>query len=818
MNENVLAGSNTWTKEKGKGEFISNITKNIDAVAEAVTKLQALGGKEVNKIPNLKNISDAFTALDTIPKNVRVGWTGRFRLNIDQIIEAIEDLQKLGGKGAPKIPNLKSIGDAFVALDRIPVPKDNKFTTGHFEENINKIEDVIKRLQALGGKDANRIPNLKNIADAFKVLNESGLWGFSTWKQGAASGDFVSHIDKNLSEITRVITALQQLNKAAEGGKSPTMPNLKNIADAFKILNGEVLQRVTEDFSKNKSFNNDGITAIQRNLQALKDAFNKADFSEIKVPNLKNVADAFKTLNSIEKLETVPDGTGTQSRVKHYVDEIARAFQSANETLKDVKLPNIKNVADAFRILNSIEVKEDKNSNFVQNLKKVWEQLRAFKRDTELQDIKFPNLKNIADGFRTLDTVLKPSDKIDTGKFGTNFQAVKDAIAQLKDYDKLKLPNLKNIADAFKILNESFVRYTFDLGSGKFNSNIGHSVDVIKEALEKLKSTEVTKLPNLKNIADAFDILNKIPENTKNTEIGKHFKDNMAVIVSVLTQYSDQLSKVKLPNLKNLADAFTSLNAEEMNKERYEHFMSRIRLLKKAIKELHEAVTTINKDTGKTEGVQVKLPNLEGLAKAFKILNELDLKKAEGLYKSESNTNKGASRLQENVRAIAEALRVFENTKFDLPNINNFAVGLKRLNDIATVNSNLGTNMEHLKSGLEVLRGFQVPQLKNFAEGLHALDSFSKKSKGELISDKLAQDLTDLATSLRQFTGITLPPNLQGFARGIEAIAKVNIQDFTEKFKQLMRAMKDLNLNVPQTAIDALTAKLVVCEHALHAI
>ena len=268
-------------------------------------------------------------------------------------------------------------------------------------------------------------------------------------------------------------------------------------------------------------------------------------------------------------------------------------------------------------------------------MNRVWEQLRAFKRDAELQDIKFPNLKNIAEAFRILDTVPK-SDKVITGKFNDNFTVIKDAITQLKDFDKVRLPNVKNIADAFRIFNESTLREFSIISTKKTVFAVNENVKVIKDALTQLKEAEVIKLPNLKNIADAFTILNKIPKDTDNTKVGEHFKANIAAIASALSEHSEQLSKIKLPNLKNIADGFSGLTKDRLLGQGKLNFIDNVNQVKWAIEQLVSVSQT-------AQGKQISLPNLDGLAKGFKTLNELNLNKSQSTFKFGEGSNAGDS-------------------------------------------------------------------------------------------------------------------------------------------------------------------------------
>ena len=806
---NVASAFNILNNTEVKGKFFSvdhqqwftNFEYAIAYIKKAIIDL-----KEVSKItlPNLNNLATGFKSLDeVVPKGKKPEDINKFTERIEQIkngVAKFRDVQDIN------IPNITHVAKAFRELDSA-VPSNLRGRTG--ESYIDKnIDSMVRAIRSLGTVSNVQIPNIKGFADAFKIFNTEYL-NVIGGKGIDDYGNAIGRVERIKSNIRALYDALTQDNLNWDKIK---LPNVKNIADAFKILNDDVLKYSSKNLDKgvyNDGSDKSGITRIKENLKALRDAIVSADFSGIRLPNVKNVADAFKTLNSIEELKLV--GSTNQTRVSAYVGALASAIAEANTMLKDVKLPNAKNLSDAFKTLNSITIKDLDASNFSKNFNAIRDKLKEFNTDKDLQGIKIPNLKNLSDAFRTLNKITAPEGQTDRyAVFNSSIEEIKKAIRSIGSLEITKLPNLKNIADAFKIFNESVLVGWTVPGKGSI-TRVQQNVDEITQALTKIKDTEVIKLPNLKNIADAFNILGTIPKGMSQDTRIDTFKTNINTIIGVLNESKDKLSKIQLPNLKNIADAFVNLSGFKPKDLDITAFRANITEIKNALSDLY----SVTKDT---QGKQFKLPNLEGIAKAFKVLNSEELKSS---FKWEGGKfpNQYASNLEHNIRAIVAALKEFEGKNFDLPNINNLATGLQKLNQISKINENLSENMGKLKEGLEVLRGVQVPkQFKNFADGLHSLQEFSTKSTGQLINDKLAQDLNSLATSLRQFTGITLPTNLQGFAKGIEAIAKVNVADFTTKFNQLMQAMRGLNLDPNTTALDHLTAKLAVCAAGIHAV
>lgn len=806
---NVASAFNILNNTEVKGKFFSvdrqqwftNFEYAIAYIKKAILDL-----KEVSKItlPNLNNLATGFKSLDeVVPKGKKPEDINKFTERIEQIKDGVakfRDVQDIN------IPNITHVAKAFRELDSA-VPSNLRGRTG--ESYIDKnIDSMVRAIRSLGTVSNVQIPNIKGFADAFKIFNTEYL-NVVGGKGIDDYGNVIGRVERIKSNIRALYDALTQDNLNWDKIK---LPNVKNIADAFKILNDDVLKYSSKNLDKglyNDGSGKSGITRIKENLKALRDAIVSADFSGIRLPNIKNVADAFKTLNSIEELKLV--GGTNQTRVSAYVGALASAIAEANTMLKDVKLPNAKNLSDAFRTLNSITIRDLDASNFSKNFNAIRDKLKEFNTDKDLQGIKIPNLKNLSDAFKTLNKITAPEGQTDRyAVFNSSIEEIKKAIRSIGSLGITKLPNLKNIADAFKIFNESVLVGWTVPGKGSI-TRVQQSVDEITQALTKIKDTEVIKLPNLKNIADAFNILGTIPKGMSQDNRIDAFKTNISTIIEVLNESKDKLNKIQLPNLKNIADAFVNLSGFKPKDLDITAFRANITEIKNALNDLY----SVTKDA---QGKQFKLPNLEGIAKAFKVLNSEELKSS---FKWEGGIfpKQYVSNLEHNVRAIVAALKEFEGKNFDLPNINNLATGLQKLNNISKINQDLAQNMQTLKDGLEVLRGVQVPkQFKNFADGLHSLQEFSKKSTGTLISENLATDLTALAKALGQFTGITLPPNLQGFAKGIEAIAKVNVADFTKNFGALMNTMKTLNLDPTTTALDHLTAKLAVCAAGIHAI
>ena len=815
------------------------VNTNIASIREAILQLNEVSSL---KLPDLTSITKAFRNLDSaIPsgKKTRIeeGW---ITTNVKAIKDAVTELHSVS---ALKMPNLTSITAAFRNLDSAIAPgKKTRIEDGWLNINVEAIISAINRLNTVSKVD---LPNLSNIVRTFRELDSAIPTGKKTrieegWittnvdsiKNAIVQLNEVSNL--KLPDLTRITKSFRNLDSAIPSGKKNRLEegwitinvaSIKTaIEDLHKVSNLKLpdLTRITKSFreldsaipsGKKNRMEEGWITA---NVDSIKNAIVQLnEVSNLKLPDLARITRTFRDLDS-----AIPAGKKTrieEGRLHQNVEEIKRAVGDLNEVSK-LKLPNLTPITAAFRNLDSAVPTGKKN-----RMEEGWLDwnIEAIKAAVlklgEVGKVPIPNLSGIAKAFRELDSAVPSGKKnrMEEGWLDTNVKAIKGAIEELKTFDKLKLPTLKNIADAFKILNDSPIKgMTYVTSEKKWFTNMDYNIEQIKSAITKLAEFDKLKLPDLKNVADAFNILGTIPKGMSQDNRIDTFKTNINTIISVLNESKEKLNKIQLPNLKNIADAFIGLATFKPRDLDITGFRANITEIKNALTQLY----AISKDS---QGKQFKLPNLEGIAKAFKVLNSEELKGSQNtfMFGQGGTASSAITRIKENVRAIVEALREFEGKNFDLPNINNLAAGLQKLNQISKINENLAGNMEKLKEGLEVLRGVQVPkQFKNFADGLHSLQEFSTKATGQLINDKLAQDLTALAKSLGQFTGITLPTNLQGFAKGIESVAKVNVADFTKNFNQLMQAMKGLNLDPNTTALDHLTAKLAVCAAGINAV
>ena len=760
------------------------ITTNVKAIKDAVTELHSVSAL---KMPNLTSITAAFRNLDSAiapGKKTRIedGW---LNINVEAIISAINRLNTVS---KVDLPNLSNIVRTFRELDSaIPTGKKTRIEEGWITTNVDSIKNAIVQLNEVSNL---KLPDLTRITKSFRNLDSA----IPSGKKNRLEEGWIT------INVASIKTAIEDLHKVS----NLKLPDLTRITKSFRELDSAIPS------GKKNRMEEGWITA---NVDSIKNAIVQLnEVSNLKLPDLARITRTFRDLDS-----AIPAGKKTrieEGRLHQNVEEIKRAVGDLNEVSK-LKLPNLTPITAAFRNLDSAVPTGKKN-----RMEEGWLDwnIEAIKAAVlklgEVGKVPIPNLSGIAKAFRELDSAVPSGKKnrMEEGWLDTNVKAIKGAIEELKTFDKLKLPTLKNIADAFKILNDSPIKgMTYVTSEKKWFTNMDYNIEQIKSAITKLAEFDKLKLPDLKNVADAFNILGTIPKGmTKDNRVDV-FKTNIKTLIDALHESKEKLSKIQLPNLKNIADGFSILSSGVLSQHGKMELWYNIYEIKNALKELY----SISKDA---QGKQFKLPNLEGIAKAFKIFNSEELKSS---FKWEGGKfpKQYVSNLEHNIRAIVAALKAFEGQNFDLPNINNLAAGLQKLNKISEINGNLSENMGKLKEGLEVLRGVQVPkQFKNFADGLHSLQEFSTKATGQLINDKLAQDLTALATSLRQFTGITLPTNLQGFAKGIEAIAKVNVQDFTTKFNQLMQVMRGLNLDQSTTALDHLTAKLAVCAAGIHAV
>lgn len=780
LNSDILQSEKI--KVGNKEQDVSRVVKNLTEIKTG------LAGLDTMKLPNLKNIADGFHSLNTVLNNAENNTqfsTDKFKSNIRAIRDALQEVRKLEGeeKGKSlsdiKLPNLKNIADGFHRLNTVLNNANNgrKFSTDKFASNIQTIVSAVEPLDTI------KLPNLKNIADGFTQLNglTAKVFDGGVLAKATKPDDIV--LVKNLKVLAEGLKGLGKLK----------LPNVKSISEGFKGL----LDLPALGDAEGKA--NAKLENMKKYIRELTDVLTGEgkdgvkSLANIKIPNVKNIADSIKTLNELEKLEKVGGkGKGSQtSRLKAWITELTSALTS--NKLHEIQLPNVKNIADSIAILNGIKREiPDHTVRSIQKLGKALSTLEGISgaaNGKALADIKIPNLKNLSEGFKQLADIgknLPEASRVTNVKETSNFiKAIGEIGEGLgKIPPNLKVPNLKNLAEGFATLNKIKWPENKAQGSTHFTKNVLE----IQHALEQLT---VIKVPNLKNIADGFKTLNGITVNTNVTA-------NIKALATALHDDTAKLAGMKLPNFKNIAEGFqilASIGTHRGNDRVSAH-------IKAMATALEEFKTLSDK--------KINIPNIKGIAEGFQILNSETLQTGgKGNYE----------KIRTNLQALRQALGHLKDLDGkNFPNVKSIAQGMQSLVLLEKPVNDLNKIFETMRDALSKIQGIQVPNLKSFTAGFAELKKIITDSTGNLTNPHFATDMTNLAQALSGFSAVKLPSGLQGFAKGIESITKVNVGLFAQQFHLLMSEINKFNVNVPASAFDIFAGKLAVAEAALRTI
>lgn len=769
---------------------VGNTEQSVSRVVKNLTEIKTgLAGLDTMKLPNLKNIADGFHSLNTVLKNAEDGTqfsTNKFKSNIKTIRDALQEVRKLEGeeKGKSlsdiKLPNLKNIADGFHRLNTVLNNADNgkRFSTDKFTSNIQAIVSAVEPLGNI------KLPNLKNIADGFTQLNglTAKVFDGGVLAKATKPDDIV--LVKNLKVLAEGLKGLGKLK----------LPNVKSLSDGFKgLLDLPDISVANSDASKKLENMKKYIRELTNVLTGEgKDGLKS--LANIKIPNVKNIADSIKTLNELEKLEKVGGtgkGSGT-SRLKAWITELTSALTS--NKLHEIQLPNVKNIADSIAILNGIKKEiPDHTVRSIQKLGKALSTLEGISgaaNGKALADIKIPNLKNLSEGFKQLAEIgkdLPDASRVTNLKQTSNFIKTIGEIGEGlgKIPPNLKIPNLKNLAEGFATLN----KIKWPEGKVQGSTNFTKNVEEIQHALEKLT---IIKVPNLKNIADGFKTLNGITVNTNVTA-------NIKALATALHDDTAKLAGMKLPNFKNIAEGFQILAGIGTHRGN-DRVSAHIKAMATALEEFK---TLSDK--------KINIPNIKGIAEGFQILNSETLQKTGGKGDYE--------KLKTNIQALRQALGHLKDLDGkNFPNVKSIAQGMQSLVQLEKPVNDLNKIFETMRDALSKIQGIQVPNLKSFTAGFAELKKIIADSTGNLTNPHFATDMMNLAQALSGFSAVRLPSGLQGFAKGIESITKVNVGLFAQQFQLLMAEINKFNVNVPASAFDIFAGKLAVAEAALRTI
>lgn len=664
-----------------------------------------------------------------------------------------------------------------------------KEVTG-FTANVQRIVEASKLLANMKPIDFSKIT--QGLRDLSTVKLNDGQWENAKTIAGKIQTTFASLKTVKLPNLVQLKEGVDQINEAglslskqtnltsqidhivAEFGKlsSLKMPNLGNMVKNLEKL-------TTQDFDFKK---------IEGIVKSFQDTLGKLHGTQL--PNLNSFAKGINELKSLggynfsslgtqlgdvknaltgwDKI-SAPNLTTFAKGLKELgagaidFEQVAQNIRSLPNNLKKlstIQAPDLSKFAKGLSELSRQSVDAEKAATAIDHA------LGAIEKHVAVKDIRIPSIKGLAEGIKIL------SESAGTLSSTNASQHIKNVYTAVKDLNKITVPNLKTFAEGIKTLSDSAI---------KGETAAGH----IGAITEKVKALDKISAPNLKPLAEGIKILSDSA--VKGDVAAKHIDSLKTALVG--------LTGVSVPNIKQLSDGIKQLS--ESRNLSGSTAASKIKEFALAFKDW--------------EGVKnISFPNLKNMADGFKTLNDIS---------KNSPSKETWQRMSSSMRllkASLEHIKDFGNVTF--PNIKNIAQGMKDLKSLGDIGQDLSTKFEIVKKALEKIQGISIPNLKTFAEGFRELKKIideSSKGAGSLNTEKFAKELIDLSTALGSFGKVSLPPNLAGFAKGIEAITKVNIDGFSDKFQRLIKEIDKFKINPDQTMIGRFTAVLTMATSAI---
>ena len=743
----------------------AKLATQLESLASALPRLQsAIQSENFKKFAG--DLSGLHVDVGSIKGIIKLGEAlksitsfGNAANPIQQLLGGIKQLAKIK-EVTGFTANVQRIVDSSALLANMKPIDFGKITSGLTqlasakldEHQWDNAKEVANKIKTtFGDLKSVKLPNLLQLKEGVDQINATGL---SLSKQ------------TNLTnQIDNIVTEFGKLS-------SLKMPNLGNMVKNLDKL-------TTQDFNFSKI---EGVvTSFQETLGKLHGT---------QLPNLNSFAKGINELKSLgghsfeglgnqlkdvktalegwDKIKT-PNLTSFVKGLKELgagaidFEQVAQNIRSLPNNLKKlgtIQAPDLSKFAKGLSDLSRQSVDAERAATAIDHA------LGAIEKHATVKDIRIPSIKGLAEGIKIL------SESADSLSSTNASQHIRNVYTAVKDLNKITVPNLKAFAEGIKTLSDSAV---------KGETAAGH----IGAITEKVKALDKISAPNLKPLAEGIKILSDSA--VKGDVAAKHIDSLKTALVN--------LTGVSVPNIKQLSEGIKQLS--ESRNLSGSTAAAKIKEFALAFKDW--------------DGVKnISFPNLKNMADGFKTLNDIS---------KNSPAKETWQRMSSSMRllkASLEHIKDFGNVTF--PNIKNIAQGMNDLRSLGDIGQELSTKFETVKRALEKIQGISVPNLKTFAEGFRELKKIideSSKGTGNLNTEKFAKELTALSTALGSFGKVSLPPNLAGFAKGIEAITKVNIDGFSDKFQRLIKEIDKFKINPDQTMIGRFTAVLTMATSAI---
>lgn len=618
-----------------------------------------------------------------------------------------------------------------------------------------KIKSVFADLRSV------KLPNLLKFQEGVNSLNE----------YGAAINSKALKQD-----IAGVKEAIDQLSSVKMPNLGNLVKNLNRLSDEdydFKKISEQV-KKFQETLGQLHGVQVPSLTGFAKGLKEMKD-ISPEQFTHLNAA-VKDLPAAFKDWDKLKLPNIGNFSRGLKDLASGDIDfqQVSRNLKSIPNALKrmgEIKTPDLSRFSKGIIDLSHSSIDVEKSTKAIDS---------ALSTLAKYSDVKFklPSLANFAKGLKELSTFEHSADSLKD-----KIENIKKIIESFKDLSGIKLPNIQGIANAIHKLSTAAP----DAGT-----TAAEHISAIRDAVASL---DKIRIPNLKALADGFRNLDTIlPKGQDAANVGQ-FRVNMATIRDAVAS----MDKMKLPSLKSFASGFKLLNDTTLKYD-WNASSQNVSRIKQIADEIKVAFAGFD---------AIKLPNIKGLAEGFRLLNGISL----------SYTDEGSTRLTANIHKLRQALLQLKDIDSKaLPNVKNIADGLKGLANLGPIAANLEDTFKKVSDALRHISGVKVPNLKSFTEGFNELQKVIRASTGQMDTTKFAADMNSLANALGSFGKVPVPPNLAGFAKGIEAITKVNVQGFSKKFQELITEIDKFRIDPSRTMLDAFTAKLALAAAAIQQI
>ena len=437
-----------------------------------------------------------------------------------------QGLQELGRFDVKSVnwENIKSLNSsiksAFEDLRTIKIPNIKGLMQG-----LSMVNDVYDNL---------KVDQLKHIATT--LVNEFGVLSKLKMPQLGSLTKNLRILSAGEYDFNAVATNINTFKKSLMGLHGIQLPNLGAFIGGFKALTGVSFKGMEQK-----------IDAFTKRVKQLKEAAVLDGWDKIRTPNLSSFVKGIHDLGAIRLDES------HLQNINHNIRSIPKKLRE----IAAIQVPDMTKFASGLLELSRPAINAQKAANTISKA------LAALNDNLPKHEVKLPNLSGLTRGIRDFQ-VLQEAGKINTASITSIATDIKGLVDQLKNIDKVNLPNIQNVASGIHKLSVSVPANAGTIAAG--------NIEAIVTAVKKLDGVTV---PDLTKISKAFKTLNESTlrgmSDLKTKETTTTLQHNLDVLKSSLASLKDVAGAAGkgggIPNLKNIADAFKVLNDTTLKTE-----------------------------------------------------------------------------------------------------------------------------------------------------------------------------------------------------------------------------------------------------------